>query len=145
MDVVGSVWSCRVAAKRRGDDTPAVPGPLQSMSYHLLTLRCAMVYFLMPKLCISRTNTSWRSPCCLRESPCFIHSSCLLPNSKRGLIYREYLSLPFFQRTSHCSKPFLCIPTGWLRSWQRCPKRSWASTWKRWCSSSAVTTCQMRM
>lgn len=53
---------------------------------------------------------------------------------------------PFFSlNTFQFSNVFLCVLTGWPRLWQRCPKRSWASTWRRWCSSSAVTTCRTRM
>lgn len=35
-------------------------------------------------------------------------------------------------------------PVGWQRSWLRCLKRSWASMWKPWCLSCAVTTCQTK-
>lgn len=34
-------------------------------------------------------SISWRSPCFLRECPCSIRSSCLLPNSKRDWTCRE--------------------------------------------------------
>lgn len=65
---------------------------------------------------------------------------------------KERLDLPwvsiisffFFLSTFLCSKVLLCTLTGWPRLWQRCPKRSWASMWKHWCSSSAVTTCRTR-
>lgn len=36
-----------------------------------------------------RMSTSWRSPCFLRECPCCIRFSCLLPNLKRDWTYRE--------------------------------------------------------
>lgn len=36
-----------------------------------------------------RTSISWRSPCFLRECPCCIRFSCLLPNLKRDWTYRE--------------------------------------------------------
>uniref|UniRef100_A0A8C9ZB94 E1 ubiquitin-activating enzyme n=1 Tax=Sander lucioperca TaxID=283035 RepID=A0A8C9ZB94_SANLU len=38
-----------------------------------------------------RMSISWRSPCFLRECPCSILSSCLLPNSKRDWTCREYI------------------------------------------------------
>uniref|UniRef100_A0A669EFS1 E1 ubiquitin-activating enzyme n=1 Tax=Oreochromis niloticus TaxID=8128 RepID=A0A669EFS1_ORENI len=36
-----------------------------------------------------RMSISWRSPCFLRECPCCIRFSCLLPNLKRDWTYRE--------------------------------------------------------
>lgn len=41
--------------------------------------------------CSLRMSTSWRSPCCLKECPCSIPSSCLLPNSKRDWTCRAYI------------------------------------------------------
>lgn len=101
-----------------------------------------------------RMSISWRSPCFLRECPCSILSLCLLPNLKRDWTYREYIvyvHASFFSAYNLCDSLITlskfyssaCL-VGWLRLWLRCPKRSWASMWKRWCLSYAVTTCQMK-
>uniref|UniRef100_A0A8C4HJS6 E1 ubiquitin-activating enzyme n=1 Tax=Dicentrarchus labrax TaxID=13489 RepID=A0A8C4HJS6_DICLA len=49
-----------------------------------LTTFCSPLFFI-------RTSISWRSLCFLRECPCSIPSSCLLPNSKRDWTCREYI------------------------------------------------------
>lgn len=101
--------------------------------------------------CSVRMSISWRSPCFLRECPCCIHFSCLLPNLKRDWTYREYMCTHLLPHSHGAflkgfySLVWLCLcPTGWQKLWLRCPKRSWANTWKPWCLSCAVTTFQMK-
>lgn len=46
-----------------------------------LQITAAPIFLLLSSV---RMSISWRSPCFLRECPCSIPFSCLLPNSKRG-------------------------------------------------------------
>lgn len=96
-----------------------------------------------------RMSISWRSPCFLRECPCCIRFSCLLPNLKRDWTYRECTCIHLLPHLhagilKFVFTGFLSCPAVWLRLWQRCPKRSWANTWKPWCLSYAVTTFQTK-
>lgn len=94
MVIVGSLWGDRVAAERGRNDTPTVPGLLQSMSPPAAVFTTFPADFV--HVCHSsfvslvRMSISWRSPCFLRECPCSTHSSCLLPNSKKDWTCREY-------------------------------------------------------
>lgn len=105
---------CSPAARRWHSDSSWTTLKYVSRPSHLVVWRvldsCTETFFFL------RMNTSWRSPCCLRESPCFIHSSCLLPSSKRGLICREYHCYTFFIFKA----PFIvlkCFSVFWQDDW----------------------------
>lgn len=115
-------------------DHHAVPGRLHALL--ILHACCQTQREAGPSVSIRQNHIPQPgSPRPTRQSLCKISQFEPSLKSKSIPVWLHWLSVSFL----------VCFAAaGWLRLWPRCPRKSWASTSRRWCSSSAATTRQTR-